>query len=110
MQDFIQVKAPRIRLARDFFFRSRFSLGLNVMKFPSCSFLQCSFMVAAIVVVAVVVNPWVFIPTLPLMVLFLYLRRYFLRTSRDIKRLEGTSRFQSYEAPQLLLKQQSIAL
>ncbi len=43
-----------------------------------------------------VVNPWVFIPTAPLVVAFLYLRRYYLRTSRDIKRLEATSKIYCY--------------
>ncbi|CAH1244777.1 ABCC3 [Branchiostoma lanceolatum] len=42
--------------------------------------------------VAGITNPWVFIPTLPLLLLFMYIRRYYLSTSRDIKRLEGTTR------------------
>lgn len=37
------------------------------------------------------VIPWILIPVLPLLLVFLFLRRYFLRTSRDVKRLEATS-------------------
>ena len=48
-------------------------------------------MISGIVILAGVINPWVFIPTAPLAALFFYLRRYFLRTSRDVKRLEATS-------------------
>ncbi|XP_023930136.1 multidrug resistance-associated protein 4 isoform X1 [Lingula anatina] len=55
-------------------------------------FTQCFLMILGIIVVAGVVNPWVFIPTLPLCLFFVYLRRYYLATSRDIKRLEGTCR------------------
>ncbi|RUS91067.1 hypothetical protein EGW08_001195, partial [Elysia chlorotica] len=55
-------------------------------------FIQCSLLILGIVLVAGVVNPWVFIPTVPLAVLFVYVRKYYLETSRSIKRLEGTLR------------------
>uniref|UniRef100_A0A3Q3JJ45 Cystic fibrosis transmembrane conductance regulator n=1 Tax=Monopterus albus TaxID=43700 RepID=A0A3Q3JJ45_MONAL len=42
--------------------------------------------------VAASVILWILIPVLPLFLFFLYLRRYFLQTSRDIKRLESTTR------------------
>eukprot|EP00058_Branchiostoma_floridae_P007841 XP_002593329.1 hypothetical protein BRAFLDRAFT_119583 [Branchiostoma floridae] len=45
-----------------------------------------------IMTVCVIVNPWVLIPTLPILLLFMYIRKYYLSTSRDIKRLEGTTR------------------
>ncbi|XP_017911776.1 PREDICTED: multidrug resistance-associated protein 4-like, partial [Capra hircus] len=38
--------------------------------------------------VVVVVIPWIAIPVIPLVVIFFFLRRYFLETSRDVKRLE----------------------
>lgn len=41
--------------------------------------------------VAAVIIPWILVPVVPLLAVFLLLRRYFLRTSRDIKRLESTS-------------------
>uniref|UniRef100_A0A8D2LPA7 Cystic fibrosis transmembrane conductance regulator n=1 Tax=Varanus komodoensis TaxID=61221 RepID=A0A8D2LPA7_VARKO len=42
--------------------------------------------------VAISVIPWILIPLVPLLILFIFLRRYFLATSRDIKRLESTTR------------------
>ena len=48
-------------------------------------------MILGYVLVCGVVNPWVFIPTLPLIIVFVFIRKYYLATSRDIKRLEGTS-------------------
>ena len=58
----------------------------------SFRYFQCFLLILGIILVAGVINPWVFIPTLPLAIVFLLVRRYFLRTSRDIKRLEATSR------------------
>ncbi|XP_005099201.2 multidrug resistance-associated protein 4 [Aplysia californica] len=55
-------------------------------------FIQCSLLILGIVLVAGVVNPYVFIPTVPLGIMFVIVRRYYLQTSRGIKRLEGTSR------------------
>ncbi|KAI8514342.1 Multidrug resistance-associated protein 4 [Branchiostoma belcheri] len=48
--------------------------------------------VVTIIVMTGIINPWVFIPTIPLLILFIYIRKYYLNTSRDIKRLEGTTR------------------
>uniref|UniRef100_A0A8P0NYX7 Multidrug resistance-associated protein 4 n=1 Tax=Canis lupus familiaris TaxID=9615 RepID=A0A8P0NYX7_CANLF len=55
-------------------------------------FLQTFLQVLGVVGVAVAVIPWIAIPLLPLAVIFFILRRYFLATSRDVKRLESTSR------------------
>ncbi|KAL5005221.1 hypothetical protein ScPMuIL_018677 [Solemya velum] len=55
-------------------------------------FIQCFLLIIGIVIVAGVVNPWVFIPIVPLTVLFLFIRKYYLASSRHIKRLEGTTR------------------
>ena len=46
-----------------------------------------------VVVVVVMVIPWIAIPVIPLGILFFFLRRYFLETSRDVKRLECTSEY-----------------
>ncbi len=54
---------------------------------------QNALMIVGIVVMVGALIPWVFIPMVPLVIVFFLLRRYFLRTSRDIKRLEGTSEF-----------------
>uniref|UniRef100_A0A8C5AUE0 Multidrug resistance-associated protein 4 n=1 Tax=Gadus morhua TaxID=8049 RepID=A0A8C5AUE0_GADMO len=45
-----------------------------------------------VIVVSAMVVPWILILVVPLLIIFLFLRRYFLQTSRDIKRLEGTTR------------------
>ncbi|KAA8579516.1 hypothetical protein FQN60_006609 [Etheostoma spectabile] len=44
------------------------------------------------IAVSVSVIPWILIPVIPLLLVFLFLRRYFLQTSRNIKRLEATTR------------------
>ncbi|XP_059156862.1 ATP-binding cassette sub-family C member 4-like isoform X7 [Physella acuta] len=55
-------------------------------------FIQCALLILGIVLVAGIVNPYVFIPTVPLAILFVIVRKYYLQTSRSIKRLEGTTR------------------
>uniref|UniRef100_A0A8C5C4F8 Cystic fibrosis transmembrane conductance regulator n=1 Tax=Gadus morhua TaxID=8049 RepID=A0A8C5C4F8_GADMO len=45
-----------------------------------------------VIVVSAMVVPWILILVVPFLIIFLFLRRYFLQTSRDIKRLEGTTR------------------
>ncbi|KAL5274290.1 ABCC4 family protein [Megaselia abdita] len=49
-----------------------------------------------IVIVVAVVNPLFLIPTLVLAVIFYYLRVFYLKTSRDIKRIEGVTRSPIY--------------
>lgn len=44
-----------------------------------------------IVFVILLLNPIVFLPTLPLLILFFLLRVVYLASSRDVKRLEATS-------------------
>uniref|UniRef100_A0A803TSN8 ATP binding cassette subfamily C member 4 (PEL blood group) n=1 Tax=Anolis carolinensis TaxID=28377 RepID=A0A803TSN8_ANOCA len=55
-------------------------------------FVQTFLQICGVVAVAIAVIPWVLIPLVPLLILFIMLRRYFLATSRDIKRLESTTR------------------
>uniref|UniRef100_A0A4W6CXA1 ATP-binding cassette, sub-family C (CFTR/MRP), member 4 n=1 Tax=Lates calcarifer TaxID=8187 RepID=A0A4W6CXA1_LATCA len=45
-----------------------------------------------VVAVAASVIPLILIPVIPLLFIFLYLRRFYLCTSRDVKRLESTTR------------------
>lgn len=52
---------------------------------------QVLLQVVGVIAVAAVIIPWILIPVVPLLTVFLFLRCYFLRTSRDIKRLESTS-------------------
>ncbi|XP_054998160.1 ATP-binding cassette sub-family C member 4 isoform X1 [Sorex araneus] len=55
-------------------------------------FIQTFLQVVGVVGVAVAVIPWIALPLVPLAVIFIVLRRYFLQTSRDVKRLESTTR------------------
>ncbi|KAK3762198.1 hypothetical protein RRG08_057436 [Elysia crispata] len=55
-------------------------------------FFQSLLLTAGAVVVSCVFNPWVLIPVIPLLVLFIIVRRYYIQTSRGVKRLEGTTR------------------
>ncbi|XP_072240641.1 ATP-binding cassette sub-family C member 4-like [Leuresthes tenuis] len=55
-------------------------------------FYQCLLQNAGVVAVAASVIPLILIPVVPLLLFFLYLRRYYLHTSRDVKRLESTTR------------------
>lgn len=54
---------------------------------------QVFLQVIGVIAVAGVIIPWILIPVVPLLTVFLILRCYFLKTSRDIKRLESTSNF-----------------
>ena len=44
------------------------------------------------VIMTGVVNPWVFIAIVPLSVLLVLVRHYYLQTSRQLQRLEGISK------------------
>nr|AKC42147.1 ABCC4 [Petromyzon marinus] len=55
-------------------------------------FAQTSLQIVGAMSVAVGVVPWVMIPVVPLLVVFFLLRRYYLLTARNIKRLEATAR------------------
>ena len=54
---------------------------------------QTFLLVVGMVVVMVTAIPWIAIPVIPLGIIFFVLRWYFLRTSRDVKRLECTSEY-----------------
>lgn len=59
----------------------------------SSSPFQVFLQVIGVIAVAGVIIPGILIPVVPLLAVFLFLRHYFLQTSRDIKRLESTSNF-----------------
>ena len=54
---------------------------------------QTFLLVIGVVGVMVAAIPWIAIPVIPLGILFFVLWRYFLETSRDVKRLECTSEY-----------------
>ncbi|GFN81871.1 multidrug resistance-associated protein 4 [Plakobranchus ocellatus] len=64
----------------------------DLLPWTMFDFLQNGLLTCGIVVVAGVFNPWVFIPTVPLAILFFFVRRHYVQTSRSVKRLEGTTR------------------
>ncbi|XP_075708503.1 ATP-binding cassette sub-family C member 4 isoform X2 [Rhinoderma darwinii] len=64
----------------------------DLLPFTFLDFMQVFLQILGVIAVAVAVIPWILIPLLPLVIVFYFLRRYFLETSRDIKRLESTTR------------------
>lgn len=55
--------------------------------------LQIGLSLLGIIIVVAVVNPWLMIPTFAIGIIFYLLRIFYLRTSRNIKRLEGVSKY-----------------
>ncbi|XP_061546477.1 multidrug resistance-associated protein 4 [Phycodurus eques] len=64
----------------------------SIMPWTFVDFIQVFLQILGVVAVAAGVIPWILLPVLPLLIVFLFLRRYFLQTSRDIKRIESTTR------------------
>lgn len=48
------------------------------------------------IAVSLVLNYWIIIPTIPLTILFIYIRNYFLASSMELKRIEGINRSPIY--------------
>ncbi|KAK2888852.1 hypothetical protein Q8A67_014227 [Cirrhinus molitorella] len=64
----------------------------SLLPWTFVDFIQVFLQIIGVIAVASSVIPWILIPVLPLLIAFLFLRRYFLRTSRDVKRIESTTR------------------
>ncbi|XP_050968338.1 multidrug resistance-associated protein 4 [Labeo rohita] len=64
----------------------------SLLPWTFVDFIQVFLQIIGVIGVAASVIPWILIPVLPLLIAFLFLRRYFLRTSRDVKRIESTTR------------------
>ncbi|MGH0118924.1 UNVERIFIED_CONTAM: hypothetical protein FKN15_054918 [Acipenser sinensis] len=62
----------------------------NLLALTFADFIQIFLQIVGVIAVAVSVIPWIIIPLIPLLIIFIILRRYFLQTSRDVKRLEST--------------------
>uniref|UniRef100_A0A1I7XV09 ABC transporter domain-containing protein n=1 Tax=Heterorhabditis bacteriophora TaxID=37862 RepID=A0A1I7XV09_HETBA len=79
---------------------NRFSKDVGTMddqlSFVFFEFLMGSLNFVGIVGVILIMNPIVFLPTMPLLILFFLLRIVYLASSRDVKRLEATSRSPLY--------------
>ena len=89
--------------------QTHYSLSLKVpfIRRPLYLFLLCQTFLLMIGVVGVMVAaiPWTALPVIPLGIIFFVLQWYFLRTSRDVKRLECTS---EYRGSQVGMAVQSI--
>jgi ATP-binding cassette, subfamily C (CFTR/MRP), member 4 len=48
------------------------------------------------IIVTTIINPISLLPAAVLLIIFIYIRRYFLRTSMNLKRLEGITKSQAY--------------
>lgn len=79
---------------------NRFSMDLNLMDdalpITLLDFLQSSINIIGMLILIGAINPWIFIIIGPLGWVFVKVRRYYLQTSREIKRLEATSRSPIY--------------
>ncbi|KAF4111886.1 hypothetical protein G5714_006681 [Onychostoma macrolepis] len=64
----------------------------SLLPWTFVDFIQVFLQIIGVIAVASSVIPWILIPVFPLLIAFLFLRRYFLRTSRDVKRIESTTR------------------
>ncbi|XP_019738054.1 multidrug resistance-associated protein 4-like isoform X10 [Hippocampus comes] len=60
----------------------------SLLPWTFVDFTQVFLQVLGVVIVSTIIMPWILIPFVPLFAAFLWLRRYYLQTSRDIKRLE----------------------
>jgi ATP-binding cassette subfamily C (CFTR/MRP) protein 4 len=68
----------------------------DLLPFQFCEYMLLLLRFLAIIITACVSNPWVLIPALIIMACFVLLRTYYLKTSRDIKRLEAVARSPLY--------------
>ncbi|XP_043548623.1 multidrug resistance-associated protein 4 [Chiloscyllium plagiosum] len=64
----------------------------DLLPYTCMDFLQSSLQILGVIAVAVAVIPWILIPITPLAIVFFFLRHYYLKTSRDIKRMETSTR------------------
>lgn len=64
----------------------------SLLPWTFVDFTQVFLQILGVIAVSAAAIPWLLVPVVPLLIAFLFLRRYFLRTSRDIKRLESTTR------------------
>ncbi|XP_077986963.1 LOW QUALITY PROTEIN: ATP-binding cassette sub-family C member 4-like [Glandiceps talaboti] len=57
---------------------------------------QKALMILGILIVCCIINPIIIIPTVPIVIIFIYLRYYTVQTTREVKRLDGTTRSPVY--------------
>ncbi|KAK3698830.1 hypothetical protein QZH41_016034 [Actinostola sp. cb2023] len=64
----------------------------DIMPFIVCDFTQTFIMVLGILCLVAVNNPITFAIVVPVVIMFWYLRSFYMKTSREVKRIEGISR------------------
>uniref|UniRef100_A0A7N9AKI1 Multidrug resistance-associated protein 4 n=1 Tax=Mastacembelus armatus TaxID=205130 RepID=A0A7N9AKI1_9TELE len=64
----------------------------SLLPWTFVDFFQVFLQIIGVIAVSAIIIPWILIPVFLLLTVFLFLRSYFLQTSRDIKRLESTTR------------------
>ncbi|XP_017068419.2 LOW QUALITY PROTEIN: probable multidrug resistance-associated protein lethal(2)03659 [Drosophila eugracilis] len=79
---------------------NRFSKDMSQVSEPlpevMVDVIQIFLWLAGIIIVLAIVNPMLLAPTLILAIIFCYLRNYYLKTSRDLKRIEAIARSPVY--------------
>lgn len=65
----------------------------HVEEFLFCSLCQWLLVLVAQIVVVSIVNPWTLLALLPLTLAYMYMRRRYIKSSREIKRLEAIGKF-----------------
>lgn len=64
--------------------------------------IQIGLSMVGIVVMVAIVNPYLIIPTVAIGAIFFYIRKFYLLSSRNIKRMDATSRKSNYIPLKLL--------
>ncbi len=54
-------------------------------------FLKCSIVILGTLTMAIVINYFILIPLVPLVIIFVYVRMYYVSTCREVKRIESIS-------------------
>ena len=68
----------------------------DVLPWTFFDFMQNAFQTLGMVLLISAVNPWLFFFTVPLFFACVFLRAYFLKTSRQVKRIEAAQRSPIY--------------
>ncbi|XP_020287793.1 probable multidrug resistance-associated protein lethal(2)03659 [Pseudomyrmex gracilis] len=75
---------------------NRFARDINIVDLllSMCIFdiIVISLILVTVVIMVIAITPWLAIPTVICSCIFIYLRKIYIRTSRSIRRLEGTTR------------------
>eukprot|EP00052_Salpingoeca_macrocollata_P020832 m.175998 g.175998 ORF g.175998 m.175998 type:complete len:1316 (-) comp21374_c0_seq1:121-4068(-) len=79
---------------------NRFSMDMGLMDellpLTFLDFLQLFLIITGVLLLTGILNPWLFILTLPLVLLFWRVRRHYISCGREIKRIEATERSPLY--------------